>query len=72
MIKEYLQKRKMKKAIQEAENSTLGQALALHNDEYFNKNPRLSGFSEEGKNKVIDDFFSSYLTSDKLKIHFQL
>jgi hypothetical protein len=57
MIKEYLQRRKEKKAIQEWQNSTLGQTLAVHTDEYFNKNPRLSGFSEEGKNKVINDFY---------------
>jgi hypothetical protein len=42
MIKEYLQKLKEKKAIREWQRSALGQTLATHTNEYFNKNPRLS------------------------------
>lgn len=49
MIKEFLQKRKEKKAILAWQRSALGQTLATHTYEYFNKNPRLSSFSEERK-----------------------
>jgi len=57
MIKEYLHRRKEKKAIREWQESSLGQTLALHTDEYFIKNPRLSSFSEENKNNIITDFY---------------
>ena len=57
MIKEYLQRRKEKKAIREWQQSSLGQTLAMHTDEYFNNNPRLSGFSKETKANIITDFY---------------
>lgn len=57
MIKDFLQKRKEKKAIREWQQSTLGQMLTIHTDEYFNHNPRLSSFSEDNKNKIITDFY---------------
>ena len=57
--------RKEKKAIREWQKSTLGQVLALHTDEYFNKNPRLSSFSEESKNNIITDFYQQIFNFSK-------
>jgi hypothetical protein len=57
MIKEFLQIRKEMKNFHEWQNSPLGRTLAVHTNEYFKKNPRLSVFSVEGKNKIVTDFY---------------
>ena len=61
MIKQFLKKRKEKSVTREWQQSVLGQTLAIHTDEYFNKNLRLSSFSEEGKHKIIADFYQQIL-----------
>lgn len=58
MLKEFFQKRKDNKAIRAWEQSALGQILLNHSKEYFNKYPRLASFSEEGKNKIIMEFYN--------------
>lgn len=59
MIKSFLKGLKEKKADREWNKSKVGQTLAIHTDEYFTKYPRLSSWSEESKNKIINDFYNN-------------
>ena len=58
MLGAFLQKYNERKAVKEWKKSTLGQALALHTQEYFyGKVKSLSGMSEGEKQKLIGDFY---------------
>lgn len=57
MIKEFLKRRKEKKAIREWQESEIGKSLSAHTREYFNDIPKLASFDDEKKQKIISDFY---------------
>lgn len=61
MLKEFLEQRREARAIKLWQKSLLGRTLAEHTRQYFN-NPRLAGFNEEVKSKIIGDFYENILS----------
>ncbi|GGY10517.1 hypothetical protein GCM10007160_42160 [Litchfieldella qijiaojingensis] len=62
MFSELINKFKERKAINEWRSSPLGIALENHSREYFyGENELLGGFSEEGKQNIIGDFYQKII-----------
>jgi hypothetical protein len=57
MLKEFLENRRIKKAVKLWNSSPLGQALARHTRKYFQEGHILSHSSEDRKNEIIDNFY---------------
>ena len=58
MIRDFLRRRRDKKALLEWQNSEIGKFLAAHTKQYFTEYPRLADMSEQSKSKIISDFYS--------------
>jgi hypothetical protein len=50
---------KRRAAMRSWQKSRIGQLLAAHTREYFTKYPRLSGLSQETKDRFIEDFYAN-------------
>lgn len=62
MLKNFINRYKTRQYIKKWNKSPLGQSLASHTRKYFHDNGSLSHFTEENKNKIIDDFYGKILS----------